>query len=71
MSNVTDLFPKEVSSQETIMEFLQNMEFDNILVLAKRDGIPFMLTTFDSLEETNLTIDEIKFSLIMGDTEEV
>lgn len=68
---VIDLFPKEESSQEAIIEFLKTTEFDDILILAKKDEIPFLLTTFESLAETNLTIDEIKFSLIMGDTEEV
>lgn len=68
---IVDLFPKEVSSQEAIMEFLKTAEFDDLLILAKKDDIPFLLTTFETLADTNLTIDEIKFSLILGDTEEV
>lgn len=68
---VVDLFPKEVSSQEAIMDFLKTAEFDDILVLAKKGDVPFLLTTFETLADTNLIIDEIKFSLILGDTEEV
>jgi hypothetical protein len=71
MGNITNLFPEKVSAQEAIIEFLQTAEFDDILVLAKKDEIPYLLSTFERLEDLNLLLDELKFSLIMGDTEEV
>lgn len=68
-NNIHNLSPDKMT-KEAIIKYLEEGEFEDILVITTRDKYMELRNTLGSIAEVNTVLDLMKFSLLLGGYEE-
>ena len=66
MTDIIHQFPSKATPQKEAMEFLDELQPDNMLVIATKGDITHMISSYSDRPLVNYLLDELKMGMILG-----